>query len=137
MVASITSDPKSRYTLPTDWPFQAARDLFLQPDVHPADHPACDFKWTPPDVEGLVGFLVGEKGFSEDRVRAGAARLEKNLKSAQQARLEGFFKPLPKTPAELQSLKRKADELLTEKKKAKKDEAKRKKDAKGRPRGSA
>jgi len=43
-----------------------------------------DIKWGEPDVEGLVDFLVREKGFSEERVRTGAARLSKGLKTKQQ-----------------------------------------------------
>ena len=57
------------------------------------------------DVEGLVQFLVTEKGFSEDRVRNAAQRLQKNVKTAQQARLEGFFKAVPKTEEEKANLK--------------------------------
>ncbi|KAF7190900.1 Flap endonuclease 1 [Pseudocercospora fuligena] len=57
-----------KYTLPEDWPYQDARVLFQEPDVRQADHPECDFKWDNPDVDGLVKFLVEEKGFSEDRL---------------------------------------------------------------------
>ncbi|KAG7107373.1 Flap endonuclease 1 like protein [Verticillium longisporum] len=67
VVDYIKNDPKSKYTLPEDWPFADARELFLNPDVRPADHADCDFKWEKPDIEGLVTFLVTEKGFSEDR----------------------------------------------------------------------
>ena len=81
--------------------------------------------------------MVTEKGFSEDRVRAGAARLQKNLKSTQQARLEGFFKPIPKTEAEIKSLKRKNEEKNEEKKKKLKEEKKEKAKAKAKPRGTA
>lgn len=56
-------------------------------------------------MEGLVQFLVTEKGFSEDRVRNAAQRLQKNVKTAQQARLEGFFKAVPKTEEEKANLK--------------------------------
>ena len=97
VVAHIQSDPKHRYTIPKDWPFADARTLFFQPDVLPADDDRCDFRWEAPNIDGLVDFLVRDKGFNEDRVRAGASRLQKNLKSAQQARLEGFFQPLPKS----------------------------------------
>ena len=83
MVKHINEDPKKKYTIPDDWPFEDARDLFFQPDVRSADDPLCDFKWEKPNVEGLVEFLVTEKGFSEDRVRSGASRLEKNMKSSQ------------------------------------------------------
>ncbi|EED14041.1 Flap endonuclease Rad27, putative [Talaromyces stipitatus ATCC 10500] len=136
VVEAIESDPKKKYVIPDDWPYKEARELFFNPDVRKADDPQCDFKWESPDVEGLIQFLVTEKGFSEDRVRNGAARLAKNLKSAQQSRLEGFFKPVTKTEAEKASLKRKHDEKIEEQKKRKKEEAKAKKEAKARPRGA-
>jgi flap endonuclease-1 len=128
---------KTKFTIPEDWPYKEARELFFSPDVRPADHEDCDFKWEQPDVDGLVQFLVTEKGFSEDRVRSGAARLTKNLKSTQQARLEGFFKPIPKTEEEVKSLKRKNDEKNEEKRKKAKEEKKEKAKAKSKPRGTA
>ncbi|KAF2863051.1 flap endonuclease 1 [Piedraia hortae CBS 480.64] len=123
----------TKYTLPDDWPYQEARQLFLEPDVRKASDPECDFKWENPDVDGLVKFLVEEKGFSEDRVRNAAARLQKNLKSSQQSRLEGFFKVKEKTEEEKANLKRKNEEKIEANKKAKKDEAKKKKEAKTKP----
>lgn len=135
VVEAMEKDPKQKYIVPEGWAFEDARELFLHPDVRDAEHPDCDFKWDAPDVEGLVKFLVEDKGFNEDRVRNGAARLQKNLKSAQQSRLEGFFKPMARTDEEKASLKRKNDEKLQDQKKRKKDEAKAKKDAKARPRG--
>ncbi|KAF2753600.1 flap endonuclease 1 [Pseudovirgaria hyperparasitica] len=127
-------ESSKKYTLPEDWPYQDARLLFLEPDVRSVDHPDCDFKWEAPDTEGLVKFLVEEKGFNEDRVRNAAARLSKNSKSAQQSRLEGFFKPVEKTAEQKESLKRKNDAKVEEKKKKQKQEAKAKKDAKAKPR---
>ena len=137
VVEYIEKDPKKKYTLPSDWPYKDARELFFNPDVRPADHPDCDFKWDAPDVEGLVNFLVTEKGFSEDRVRNAAARLTKNLKTAQQARLEGFFKPIQKTDEEVKSLKRKQEQKKEETKKKQKQDQKAKKEAKAKPRGTA
>ncbi|KAL1311034.1 hypothetical protein AAFC00_001250 [Neodothiora populina] len=127
----------NKFTLPDDWPFEDARMLFIEPDVRSADDPECDFKWEAPDTEGLVKFLVEEKGFSEDRVRSAAVRLSKNLKSAQQSRLEGFFKPVAKTDEEKQSLKRKNEAKIEEKKKKAKTAAAEKKAAKAKPRGGA
>lgn len=126
-----------KFTIPEDWPYQDARLLFLEPDVRAADHEECDFKWDAPDVEGLVQFLVNEKGFSEDRVRSAADRLRKNLKSSQQSRLEGFFQVKPKTDEEKASLKRKNEEKLEEKKKKAKLDAKAKKEAKAKPKLSS
>ncbi|PGG97801.1 flap endonuclease 1 [Polytolypa hystricis UAMH7299] len=137
VVEAITSDPKKKYVIPDDWPYEQARELFFNPDVRTADHPECDFKWENPDVEALVKFLVEDKGFSEDRVRSGAARLQKNLKTAQQSRLEGFFKPVAKTDEEKKMSKRKHEEKLEMQKKRKKEEAKAKKEARAKPRGMA
>lgn len=85
----------------------------------------------------MVKFLVEEKGFSEDRVRAGAGRLQKNMKSAQQSRLEGFFKAVPRTAEEQASHKRKNEEKIAAQKKQKKEAEKEKKAAKAKPRGTA
>ncbi|KAE8148533.1 flap endonuclease 1 [Aspergillus avenaceus] len=136
VIEHMESDPKKKYVIPEDWPYQDARELFIHPDVRDASHPECDFKWEAPDIEGLIEFLVKDKGFNEDRVRNGAARLQKTLKTAQQSRLEGFFKPVAKTDEEKANLKRKHDEKLQEQKKRKKEEAKAKKEAKARPRGA-
>jgi flap endonuclease-1 len=137
VVSYMEKDPKKKYTIPADWPYKDARELFFNPDVRPPDHPECDFKWTTPDVEGLVQFLVTEKGFSEDRVRNAAGRLSKNVNTAQQARLEGFFKPVQKTEEEVKSLKRKNEMKKEEQKKKQKLEQKAKKEAKAKPRGTA
>ncbi|OXV11969.1 hypothetical protein Egran_00271 [Elaphomyces granulatus] len=136
VVEYIEKDPKKKYTVPEDWPYQEARELFSHPDVRDANDAACEFKWENPDIEGLVDFLVMEKGFSEDRVRNAAARLQKNLKTAQQSRLEGFFKPTAKTAEEKATLKRKQEEKLEAQKKRKKEEVKAKKVAKAKPRGA-
>lgn len=104
--------------------------------MRPADDPLCDFKWDKPDLDGLVQFLVNEKGFSEERVRGGVAKLEKNIKSSQQARLEGFFKPIPKTAEEQKAHKRKLEEKNEEAKKKRKEDKKDKAKAKAKPRGA-
>ncbi|CAK7210253.1 Elongation of fatty acids protein 2 [Sporothrix bragantina] len=137
VVEFMKTDEKKKFVIPDDWPYEDARELFFKPDVRTADDPLCDFKWERPDVPGLVQFLVNEKGFSEDRVRSGAARLEKNLKGTQQQRLEGFFKIVPKTEAEQKAHKRKLDEKNEEKKKRLKEEKKDKAKAKAKPRGGA
>ena len=128
---------KGKYAVPDDYPWEDARELFLHPDVRDAEDPLCDFKWENPDTDGLVKFLVEEKGFNEDRVRSGAARLGKNLKTQQQSRLEGFFKPREKTDDEKKDAKRKLEEKQQQNKKRKKEDAKAKKDAKSAPRGTA
>ncbi|KAB5596379.1 Flap endonuclease-1 [Ceratobasidium theobromae] len=76
--------------IPEYYPWQEAKKLFLQPDVTPADQ--IELVWEAPDVDGLVQFLVVEKGFNEERVRKGAEKLTKMLITKQQGRLDGFFK---------------------------------------------
>ena len=71
-------------------------------------------EWKEPDVEGLVDFLVREKGFMyaiivisplrdltmrvlrEDRVRKSCEKLTKAVSSKQQGRIDGFFTVKPK-----------------------------------------
>ena len=71
-------------------------------------------EWKEPDVEGLVDFLVREKGFMcvtttilplhnltvrasrEDRVRKSCEKLTKAVNSKQQGRIDGFFTVKPK-----------------------------------------
>ncbi|KAG7140520.1 Flap endonuclease 1 like protein [Verticillium longisporum] len=117
VVDYIKNDSKSKYTLPEDWPFADARELFLNPDVRPADHPDCDFKWEKPDIEGLVTFLVTEKGFSEDRTRR-------------------LLQDDAQDDEEKQAHKRKLDEKNEEKKKKAKLDKKEKAQAKAKPRGA-
>jgi len=55
-----------------------------------------EIKWRKINVEGLVEFLVGEKGFSEDRVRRGAERAMAARGKIAQTRLDSFFTLTPK-----------------------------------------
>ncbi|KAF8825004.1 hypothetical protein HHX47_DHR7000307 [Lentinula edodes] len=80
---------KGGVSMPEEWPWEEAKELFLKPDVTPADE--LDLDWKNPDVDGLVQFLVTEKGFNEERVRKGAEKLSKYLNTKQQGRLDGFF----------------------------------------------
>ncbi|EDQ85265.1 uncharacterized protein MONBRDRAFT_29430 [Monosiga brevicollis MX1] len=85
-------DPK-KYVIPEDWHFAEARELFLRPDVTPAAE--CEFKWTTPDIDGLVKFMCQENGFAEDRIRKSAEKLVKARKGGQQGRLDSFFTAIP------------------------------------------
>ncbi|KAF9941048.1 Elongation of fatty acids protein 2 [Modicella reniformis] len=117
----------NRYPIPEHWPYKDARELFLKPVV--TDPDTIEIKWESPNVEGLVDFLVREKGFSEERVRKGCERLEKNLKSATQGRLDSFFTIMPSADK-----KRKAEEASGSKGKKKPAPAAKGKPAAGRGR---
>jgi len=82
---------KDKYTVPENFDFASVRELFTKPEVISADMLADQVKWVDPDEEGLVQFLVKEKGFSEDRVRNGCAKLKKARGTSVQGRLTTFF----------------------------------------------
>ncbi|TFK27564.1 PIN domain-like protein [Coprinopsis marcescibilis] len=88
---------KGGIQIPDEWPWEEAKKLFEKPDVLPAEE--VELEWKNPDVDGLVQFLVAEKGFNEDRVRKGAEKLQKHLHTKQQGRLDGFFTVKPKVAA--------------------------------------
>ncbi|KAJ3109091.1 Glucose-repressible alcohol dehydrogenase transcriptional effector [Phlyctochytrium planicorne] len=83
-----------KYTVPEDWAYKEARELFLKPEVH--DPETVDLVWQDADEEGIVEFLVGEKNFNEERVRASVKKLSKAKTGTVQGRLADYFKPLPK-----------------------------------------
>lgn len=112
IVEWIEKNPeKTKYKIPENWPYKEAKELFMNPEITQADD--LDFKWTEPDTEGLVEFIVKKKGFSEERIRSGAEKLKKGLKGGVQGRLDGFLTVVKLSPA-----KRKVEEK--EKNKAKK-----------------
>ena len=57
------------------------------------DTSTVELKWSEPDVEGLLQYLVQEKQFDEGRVRKAIERLQKCKGKNSQGRLESFFGP--------------------------------------------
>ncbi|AWU76601.1 flap endonuclease 1 [Pichia kudriavzevii] len=90
IIKAIEGNEKSKYKIPENWPFNEARQLFLNPEVTPSGD--VELKWVEPDIEGLIEYMVKENGFSEQRIREGATKLSKALKGGTQGRLDGFFK---------------------------------------------
>lgn len=52
-----------KYPVPEDWPHEQAKRLFLSPEVVPSSELEHLIKWTPPQEDLIVQFLVQEKGF--------------------------------------------------------------------------
>lgn len=71
--------------------YREAAALFKNPEVLPAD--AIKLEWRDPDEEGIIQFLVSEKGFNLDRVQGAVKRLRGARSKAAQQRIEGWFKP--------------------------------------------
>lgn len=98
-----------KYEVPENWNYEIARQLFKKPEV--LEPTTIELKWSQPDEEGLVKFLCGDRQFNEERVRTGAQKIQKTLKTATQGRLDSFFKVIPSaTPP---SLKRKFEDKKT------------------------
>ncbi|KAM0843553.1 hypothetical protein ACQ4PT_057595 [Festuca glaucescens] len=89
---------KEKYHIPEDWPYKEARRLFKEPDVT-LDIP--ELKWTAPDEEGLINFLVKESGFNQDRVTKAIEKIKSAKNKSSQGRLESFFKPTVSTSVPL------------------------------------
>ncbi len=64
------------------------RQIFLNPEVTSN----YTLKWREPDVDGLVGFLCGERDFSEERVRTAVAKAKLGFsQDLEKKTLESFF----------------------------------------------
>ncbi|KHJ44940.1 XPG protein [Trichuris suis] len=112
---------KTKYQIPEDWPFQAVRKLFLEPDVSDCSNLQVSFQ--PVSQSSLIAFkdqldrsrrrrpgqlfVEREKfrviirhclnfnyhvSYSEDRVRSGAAKLRNARRVSTQTRIDSFFK---------------------------------------------
>lgn len=81
----------NKYTIPDNFDYVAVRELFKNPDVLPTAVVEPLLKWTEPDEEGLIKYLVSEKSFSEERVKAGIDKLKKLRTTSVQGRLTNFF----------------------------------------------
>ncbi|KAF6000872.1 Elongation of fatty acids protein 2 [Cyanidiococcus yangmingshanensis] len=101
---------RSNYTIPEDFDYQGARELFKHPQTIDAAKIEPMLEWRSPDEEGLVQFLVQENSFNEALVHKAVERMTKALRSgvANQSRLDTFFKakPMPKRPDSPRALKK-------------------------------
>lgn len=88
----LDSLDKDKYQIPDPYPFEEARRLFQEPEVLKGDQvPA--LKWSAPDTDGLIQFLVNEKSFNEERIRKAIERINAAKSKSNQGRLESFFGP--------------------------------------------
>eukprot|EP01094_Clydonella_sp_ATCC50884_P002643 TRINITY_DN12005_c0_g1_i1.p1 TRINITY_DN12005_c0_g1~~TRINITY_DN12005_c0_g1_i1.p1 ORF type:complete len:381 (-),score=126.73 TRINITY_DN12005_c0_g1_i1:350-1492(-) len=120
----VVANLDEKYTLPENFDFVAARDLFLNSEVTPAEE--VELNWGEPDEEGLIQFLVHDKQFSEKRVRSALNRIKAGTTKRSQGRLDSFFGAPKKRPRDepedtkLKSKKRKVAPKKTAVKKEKK-----------------
>lgn len=94
--AQKAKKPKRKaISVPENWPFKGARQLFKEPLVNKNEYTDADLKMKDIDEDGLVEFLCGENGFSEDRVRAAIKRAKLSKAKSSQTRIDAFFKVMP------------------------------------------
>jgi flap endonuclease-1 len=60
-VLAHIKDSGKKITIPEVWPFEEAREIFKRPDVKNGKDQ--ELTWKAPDVEKLVEFMCGSKGF--------------------------------------------------------------------------
>ncbi|CAN6467480.1 unnamed protein product [Victoria cruziana] len=110
---------KERYQIPENWPYEDARRLFTEPLVTAIEEQE-EPKWTSPDEEGLIAFLVNENGFNHDRVTKAIEKIKAAKNKSSQGRLESFFKPVMKdsTPKRKEAPQKNAKEATNKKTKS-------------------
>jgi flap endonuclease-1 len=83
---------RTKHPVPESFPYEEVREMFRRPEI--ADPATIELKWGDPDEAGLVQYLVKEKGFNEERVLSGIAKLKRARTTTVQGRLDTFFKPV-------------------------------------------
>jgi len=83
---------KTKFIIPKDFLYKEASELFRKPEVTPAVD--CKLKWTEPDDDALIEYMVQEKGFQLERIQRGIKRIRASRKKGNQKRLESFFGPI-------------------------------------------
>ena len=68
-----------------DW--RRVREIFLDPDVEAS----YDLEWSPPDVDGVIDFLCGERAFSRTRVEGALAKMNAIFEKKKQQSLDRWF----------------------------------------------
>eukprot|EP01130_Rhizamoeba_saxonica_P001258 TRINITY_DN11140_c0_g1_i1.p1 TRINITY_DN11140_c0_g1~~TRINITY_DN11140_c0_g1_i1.p1 ORF type:complete len:416 (-),score=102.84 TRINITY_DN11140_c0_g1_i1:67-1314(-) len=79
---------KNRYIVPDPYPYEAARNIFSNPNVIPADE--CDINFEAPNEEGLIKFMCEDRGFDTTRMQNGLAKIRKSRKKGVQSRITSF-----------------------------------------------
>jgi len=87
---AISALEEARRPAPDEWPIDAARALFTQPET--VDAASVELTWRAPDVAGLRAFLVDKHSFNEGRVARYIERLQACRASGSQTRLDSFFR---------------------------------------------
>jgi len=94
----LKSIDKTRYIVPESFPYEEIRAYFKNPGVTPVED--INLNFTDPNEEELVEFLCNQKGFKEERVRAGVAKVRAAKQKGTQTRITNFFQVIKTTEDE-------------------------------------
>jgi len=89
--------PIVKADVPENFCYQAARDLFLCPEVIFSG--CIQVQWSDPQEPKLKEFLVLQKNFSNSRVETGLAKIVSSRKKKAQLKLDSFLWTIPKKRA--------------------------------------
>lgn len=89
--AVLENIDKKKYTIPEDFLHEEAAKLFVTPEVIDGNELRDKIVWADPDEEGLIQYLVTEKGFALERVKTAVKKLREARPKASQKRMENFF----------------------------------------------
>jgi flap endonuclease-1 len=86
----------------------AIREVFKHPETTPAEQ--VDIKFGAVNEQGLIEFLVRDKGFDEGRVKSALQKLAACKEIKQQQRIDSFFKPAQPATGPVTGFKRKPED---------------------------
>ena len=84
----------AKHKLPDPFQHREAHELFAEAEV--LDGSRVQLEWKDADRDGLVAFLVKEKGFNQDRVESALRKLKAARSKGAQGRIDSFFTLKPK-----------------------------------------
>ena len=84
--------------VPENFDYEQVRRLFKAPEITPATE-CSPFKWTAPDEEGLIAFMVDERSFNLERIQSVIKKVKASKSKSTQGRLDSFFSAAPRKPA--------------------------------------
>jgi flap endonuclease-1 len=82
---------QKKHPVPEHFPYQEIREYFKNPPVLESELNTSNFQCKLPDEEGLLRFMVDEKGFEKTRILAGITKLKKFKVVNNQSKITSFF----------------------------------------------
>jgi len=81
----------NRFTVPKDFLYKEACELFRNPDLTRAAN--TKLEWTEPNKAVFIKYMVDKKGFQKERIERGIQRIKESKKGSEK-RLVSFYGPV-------------------------------------------